>query len=439
MGEGSNVKKGKYAVVISEDAMIYEDLAVLRELPAFGSIWDQAAIIRHNRSIYPTLTYPCHTTMRTGCFPDRHGVVNNEQSILGEVSSKWEHFNHVVRVPDIFDRAKENGLTTASVFWPVTGNHPHIDWLVDEYWPQDETQDEAECFADAGANAETMEIVRRNIHYVLGHTRNHPWNDEFIHACACDMIRSFQPNLLMLHPGNVDGYRHQAGVYSAKAVHGLHECDLWLGDVLQALDLAGIRDQTNVFVVSDHGQIDVRGSVHPNVLLRRAGLIDLNPDGSVKDYRAMCKSTGASCQVWLKDPSDRTVWSQTREVLEAACREGAYGIERVWTVEETQAQEHLSGGFSFVLETNGVYSFGNEWLEPPIRAIDTGDYKLARGTHGYHPDKGPQPTLLAFGPDIRPGAVVERARIVDIAPTVACTLGFEMPDVDGRVVHEILR
>ena len=430
--------KAKYAVVISEDAMVYEDLAVLRELPAFGSIWDQAAIIRRNRSIYPTITYPCHTTMRTGCYPDRHGVVNNEKSILTEVSSKWEHFNDIVKVPDIFDRAKEHGLTTASVFWPVTGNHRSIDYLIDEYWPQDKQTDEAECFREAGSSEEVMALVYRNIPLVRGHLRKHPWSDQFINACACDMIREFRPNLLMLHPGNIDGYRHETGVFSPKVVHALHECDLWLSDILQALDLAGIRDQTNVFVVSDHGQLDVRGSVHPNVLLRRAGLIDLNADGTLKDYRAMCKSTGLSCQVWLKDPSDRAAWQKTYDVLQAACAEKAYGIERVLTVEETEREEHLSGGFSFVLEGSGVYSFGNQWLDPVIRGIDTSDYKLSHGTHGYHPDKGPQPAVVAFGPDIRPG-MIEQAGIVDIAPTVAHSLGFEMPDVDGHVVKELFR
>lgn len=433
------MKKGKYAVVISEDAMVYEDLAILRELPAFGSIWSQAAIIKRNRSIYPTITYPCHTTMRTGCYPDRHGVINNEKTVLGEVSSKWEHFHDVVKAPDIFDRAKEHGLTTASVFWPVTGNHPHIDWLIDEYWPQDGAQDEAECFQEAGANRQVMEIIRRNIPLARGHIRRHPWTDEFIHACACDIIRAFRPNLLMLHPGNIDGYRHETGVFSQKVIHGLHECDLWLGDILQALELAGIREQTNVFIVSDHGQIDVRGSVQPNVLLQRAGLIELDEDGTIRDYQAVCKSTGASCQVWLKEPQNRAVWEKTRAVLEEAKREGAYGIERVWTVEETQREERLSGGFSFVLETNGTYSFGNEYRGPVIRPVDTGDYKLAHGTHGYHPDKGPQPALVAFGPDIRPGAVIEKAGIVDIAPTVALTLGFDMPGADGRAVRELLR
>ena len=430
--------KAKYAVVISEDAMVYEDLEVLKKLPAFGSIWDRAAVIKRNRSIYPTITYPCHTTMRTGCYPDRHGVINNEQTILTEVSSKWEHFNHIVKVPDIFDRAKQHGLTTAAVYWPVTGDHPHIDWLIDEYWPQNPGEDIAECYRDAGTNEETMEIVRRNIRHLRGHVRQHPWGEKFVNTCACDIIEQFRPNLLMIHPANIDGYRHEAGIFSDKVIHGLHECDGWLMDILQALDNAGIREQTNIFVVSDHGQIDVRGSVLPNVLLRRAGLIDLNEDGSIRDYRAICKSTGASCQVWLKDPADETARAETLRVLDAARLEGAYGIERIMTVEETEREEHLSGGFSFVLETNGTYSFGNDWRDPVIRPIDLSDYKLAHGTHGYLPDKGPQPCLVAFGPDIRPGAVVEDAGIVDIAPTVAASLGFSMPSVDGRVISEIL-
>ena len=64
---------------------------------------------------------------------------------------------------------------------------------------------------------------------------------------------------------------------------------------------------------------------------------------------------------------------------------------------------------------------------------------IAHGTHGYHPDKGPQPTMLAFGSDIKAGARVEKARIIDIAPTVAASLGFNMPDIDGRVITEMLR
>ncbi len=436
---GGNMKTGKYALVISEDAMVYEDLEILRRLPAFGSVWNDAAVVREMRSVYPTITYPAHTTMRTGCWPDRHGVINNEQTILGEVSSKWEHFNDIVRVPDIFDAAKAAGLTTCSVFWPVTGNHPHVDWLINEYWPQEPDGDPVECFAESGTDPDTLETVRRHIHMVLGHQRQHPFFEKFVFACTDDLIREHRPNLTMVHPANIDAYRHETGIFSDKVIHGLHECDVWLADMLQALDVAGIREETNVFVVSDHGQMDFAGSVHPNVLLARAGLIDVDPDGTLKGYRAICKSMGASCQVWLSDPADRALREETFSVLDAARREGVYGIERVFTEEETARLEHLSGGFSFVLETDGRYSFGNRFTGPVLSAADTSDYKTAHGTHGYLPEKGPQPTLLAFGPGIRPGARADRAGIVDIAPTVAASLGLSMPDTDGRVIEEILR
>ena len=34
---------GKHVIVISEDALIYEDTATLEQLPVFGSLWKKAA------------------------------------------------------------------------------------------------------------------------------------------------------------------------------------------------------------------------------------------------------------------------------------------------------------------------------------------------------------------------------------------------------------
>ena len=42
--------KAKHLIVISEDAMVYEDLQTLRQLPSFGSIWDKCAFVDRVRS-----------------------------------------------------------------------------------------------------------------------------------------------------------------------------------------------------------------------------------------------------------------------------------------------------------------------------------------------------------------------------------------------------
>lgn len=432
-------KKTKHVIVISEDAMVYEDLETLKTLPLFGKYWDKMSIVKTIRAIYPTVTYPEHTSMRTGVYPDRHGIINNEQTILTELSSDWEWFNDAVKVPDIFDAAKKAGLTTAAVFWPVTGNHPSVDYLVNEYWPQSPEETTVECFENSGSSKEVIDkIVKPNAHLVDGKHRQHPYADRFVHACAAAMIREFKPNLLMIHPANIDSYRHQTGLFSPKVTHGLHEVEEWFGEIVKATEDAGIFEDTTFFIVSDHGQMNINRTISPNVVLAEKGFITVNKKGEVADYKAICKSTALSAQVYLKDPSDQKTYDEVYALLNHMCEEGVYGISRVYTAKEVQQEERLGGDFSFIIETDGFTSFTNHWTRPLVRNLDITDYRFGRATHGHQPDKGPQPTFIAFGPGIKPGVVLERKPIVDEAPTFAKALGFTMPDIDGKPIDEIL-
>ena len=180
---------GKHVIVISEDALIYEDTATLEQLPVFGSIWKKAARVEQVRSIYPTITYPCHSTMMTGVYPETHGIVNNELPEVCVRSSLWQHERSMVHARSLFDWAKEAGLTTAAVFWPVTGNDKNIDYLIDEYWPQHGESSE-QCFRDSGSSEEVMQkIVLPNLKFVENRHRQHPWCDAFVMTCASDILR----------------------------------------------------------------------------------------------------------------------------------------------------------------------------------------------------------------------------------------------------------
>ena len=46
----------KKLIIISHDAMVYEDLAYLRRLPVFGDLYARGARVNTLRSIYPTIT-----------------------------------------------------------------------------------------------------------------------------------------------------------------------------------------------------------------------------------------------------------------------------------------------------------------------------------------------------------------------------------------------
>lgn len=427
----------RHVIVVSNDAMVFEDLATLKRLPCFSKIWPEMAQAERVRSIYPSLTYPCHTTMATGVFPDRHGIVNNETPVMGERSSDWHWFHKDVKAPDVFDLAKAAGLTTAAVFWPVTGDHPHIDYLVNEYWPQSEKETMAECFANSGSTEEVIQkVVLPNLDRQVN--RTHPFCDDFIYSCANKMIEEFRPNLLMIHPANIDAYRHKTGLYSDLVTHGLHEVDSWVERLILATKNAGIYEDTDFVFVSDHGQLNIVRSVAMNAILADRGLVRVDETGRLTDYIAFSKSSGLSAQVYLKNPEDSEAYEKTYQVLKQLCNEGIYGISRVYTAEEAEKEEHLRGGFSFVLESDGCSSFSNEWNRPYVRGLDVTDYRFGHATHGHHPDKGPQPTFFAFGPDFKAGSVLPKANLTDIAPTVAKVLGLSFADADGRVLTELL-
>ena len=425
-------------IILSADAMVTEDFSLLKTLPNYKKYLAGGVECDHIKTIYPTITYPVHTSVVTGCYPDKHGIYGNLDFTVGLHKQPWAWDHKHVRRPDIFDMAKKAGCTTAAVFWPVTGNHEHIDWLCDEYWPQGPEDTVHEAFKRMGSSPEVLSIIDR--YEPILTNRVHPGCDEFLIHVAADIVTQFQPDLLAIHPANIDAYRHHTGVFTPQVDAGVIETDRFIGIIMDAVERAGLLESTNLCLISDHGQIDVVRNLCLNVKLVQAGLIRLDEKGEIKDWDAYVLSGGASALVYLKDPADKRVWQKTKDLLDGLCAEGVYGISHVYTEEESRREERLGGDFSFVLETDGYTSFADSWLPPLVRSFDTSDYRTGHATHGYLPDKGPQPVFLAKGPAFKEGFRTGVHPIVDEAPTFAKALGFEMPDdIDGKAMDELLR
>lgn len=425
-------------IVVSADALVAEDMDLLKKLPNFRRYLAGGACVERVRSIYPTITYPCHTTIATGVYPDRHGVHCNLLTPMESMERPvpWYWWHDRVRVPDLFDRAKAAGLTTAAVFWPVTGNHPNIDHLIAEYWTQSPDDDLEAAFARAGTDPRVIDIVRR--HRSVMRERIHPQCDDFVMRCACDMIREFKPHLLMIHPGNIDGYRHGKGLFGEAIDQGIYETDHWIGELMMAAEEAGVLDDTTFVLTSDHGQMDIKRVVNLNVYLADAGLIRTDSEGNATDWDAWIQGGGMCAFVFLKDPANTAVKEKVSAVLHHLQEEGVYGVGQVFDAETARREHRLAGDFSFVVETDGYTAFGDRCVRPAVTGMDASDYRSGWATHGYLPAKGPQPVFYCKGPAVRDGAVMENARLVDEASTLAAMLGLEMPDVDGRVLTELL-
>ena len=426
-------------IVISFDALIYEDLPYLRTKPNFSWLLENGSHVKRVKSIYPTLTYPCHTTMITGCWPDKHGVINNVYDVPRE-PRPWRFGHESVRCEDLLDVCKRNGLKTASVGWPVSGNHPSVDYLVNECWPETKDppiEEYAQAYLDHGTPVWLFdEVVKPVLEMRVG--RKQPESSYFLGYISAGIIRKYQPDVLVMHPGVVDSFRHKGGVFSDIIPEALDCCDDVLGMLIQATKDAGVFEETNFVVTSDHGHLNATRKVNLNCLFAQNGLIKADENHRVTDYRAWCYPMGGmSAYVHLSDPRNEQLYKFVYDLLQEKCSEGLWGISQVFTREECQKM-HLDGNFSFVVETDGYTEFGAKWYGDPVVNMPFGLCGPIRGDHGYHPDKGPRSPFIACGPFIKRGVVVEHADLIDGAPTYARILGVALPLADGSAIEELL-
>ena len=114
-------------VIISLDAVGARDLAYLKTLPNFQKLRAQSGYCDHVESVYPSITYPAHTSIVTGKKPLHHGVVNNLQLQPGRKSPDWMWQKHFIHGKTLYEAAAEKGYVTASI--PVSYTHLSLRWI----------------------------------------------------------------------------------------------------------------------------------------------------------------------------------------------------------------------------------------------------------------------------------------------------------------------
>ena len=427
----------KRLVVVSFDAMVYEDLALLADEPCFGRILRDGARVNRIKTIYPSLTYPAHTSILTGVSTGRHGIVNNEPALFGNLKCDWYWFHEKVEVPDLHDAAKAAGLKTASVFWPVSGAHPHIDYNVAEYWAQGKGDTLEAAYKRAGTSEELWRDVVVPLIPSLDSWES-PVTDEGKIRLACEMIRRYQPELLTLHLGQVDYYRHRYGVFNDKVAGGVKKSEEFVQMLFDACREAGVYEETNFAFISDHGQINYTRKMNLNKLMKDWGYLKTDAENCFVSARVWAKSANYSAQIWLDDPSDEALRQEVYEKLLAAKESGDLGISEVYTAKEAKERFGLYGGFSFVLESDETTLFFSDWKEPLFAPAEPKP-GYERASHGHDPSVGPQAICLLYGPDIRPGVILRQGSILDEAPTFARLLGIDFYPCEGKVMETLLK
>jgi predicted AlkP superfamily pyrophosphatase or phosphodiesterase len=373
--------------------------------------------------VVPTVTYPSHTTLVTGVWPVKHGILANTTfDPLQKNYQGWYWYTEDIRVPTLWDAAAKAGRTTASIQWPVTVG-ARITWNIPEFWRAN-TEDDAKLLQAVSTSGLFAE-ARSEIGAYSGGTDASVEGDENRGQYAQWMLEKKHPGLLTLHLIALDHIEHEAGPLSPEAIAVLESLDAVIGKVRETAERLA-PGRAYVAVVSDHGFAKTDAQLNLFPAFREAKLFSVDDKGKIADWKAMPWVTGGSAAIVLKDPGDAATLAQVRELLAKLTSDPANGIDRVLDA----AELHQRGGYptaSFFVSLKPGWRTGYALEGPLLSKTKPG------GTHGELPDL---PDLRAafflVGPGVPAGRSLGIIDMRDIAPTLAHEAGLSLPSADGK-------
>ncbi|HJE44902.1 alkaline phosphatase family protein [Levilactobacillus namurensis] len=410
-------------IVISLDALGSRDLDEhLDDLPNLRRLLATGTRVKRVQGIYPTLTYPSHTTIITGQYPREHGIVNNTKRQPQRQSPDWYWYQRDVKVPTLYDLVRQQHQKTAAFLWPVTAGSK-ITYNLAEIFPNRIWTNQVLVSLKASSPAF---LLRMNQKY--GHLRRgiqQPELDDFITACAVDTITHKKPQLTLVHLVDMDSMRHRYGVRSPQAMAALRRLDKRVGQLIDATIEAGTFAETNFAILGDHYQINVDHMIHLNQAFAQRGWLTATKEGTVKnDWHVWAKTCDGCTYVYTRNFADNQALKTLLEQTE--------GVERVISG-DAAASRGADPQCQWLVEAQAGYYFTDETRRPAVvEAVDPetlGQPDRYHGVHGYDPDKPDYfTTLVLSGPAIKSGHVIDTAELVDEAPTFAHLLGVHFPE-----------
>ena len=102
-----------HLIVVSVDALVYEDLELLGKQPNVKRLLENGSLVRHMRTVYPSLTHIVHTTLMTGCTPDKTGIIANEHFEPGNARPSWYNALDEVQCETLFMQRRKRDCVHA--------------------------------------------------------------------------------------------------------------------------------------------------------------------------------------------------------------------------------------------------------------------------------------------------------------------------------------
>lgn len=420
--------RAEHVVLVSVDGLrpeYYLDPAW--PAPAMQQLYREGAHATAVRSIFPSLTYPGHTTLATGALPVRHGICHDRET--GPVESpRWLRDASGIRVPALWDAVRAAGATTAAVGWPVTVGAA-IDWNVPDLWE--------------GTEEETLEAIRREAtpeglveeleREATGTLRPENWSNRLlahdlrVAGMAAYLFERYRPTLLLAHTQATVQVPQEPDWRNPRRPRAVAASDQVVSMLLEVVERTRAWDRTAVIVTGDHGMAEVHTQLRPNVWLKEAGLRPERLEGG--EWRATFHALGGSAFLRAREPAEEGA-AEVRYVLDRLPR----STREAFRIVEREELAALGSDPDAPLALAAAPGFAfDDRADGPAARPDLGM------THGHLPDHpGMHTGFVAAGAGIRAGALVPLLPLTCIAPLVAELLGLDFRAPDGELYPGLL-
>jgi predicted AlkP superfamily pyrophosphatase or phosphodiesterase len=263
----------------------------IRHLLAHGEVADGVV------GVWPTITWPSHTSIITGVRPDQHGILSNARGAIDSSLSYWSATK--LKVPTLWQCAGAHGLSTAAVTWPVTMDAAITYNLPEVFARRNGGSMDLDAIA-AHATPGLVDAIRKDYPSFA-----QQWVDDRTRTLATlYLLKHKKPDLMLVHLVDLDSESHDQGPFGENANAILERTDELIGDMLKALP----KDYDFV-LTSDHGFERIDHIANLKVEATAAGIA-----GDLEAFGGIATTTDPHVADWLRAEAQKPGSDVGREI-----------------------------------------------------------------------------------------------------------------------------
>jgi hypothetical protein len=211
------IERDKRVILIGIDALSADGIQV-SNTPNLNRLIHDGAFTLKARGVMPTVSSPNWGSMLCGAGPEQHGITKNG----------WTTTNNTVEATTVDEE----------------GYFPSIFTLIKEQIPEAKT---AMFYDWMGLGDLINKKYIDKVDYLSDYNA--------VYEKAIPYIIEELPEFTFIYVGHVDHIGHASQHGSQEYYKSIEEVDVKIGELLNALDKAGLYEETHIMVISDHGGV----------------------------------------------------------------------------------------------------------------------------------------------------------------------------------------